>query len=97
MMKTVELISANEQCFEIAADDRTVWINADSGMCVGRFTKNGMDVHEDALAQMEGKHCLDCAMHLKGDIVKSWERFTASMKKYYHIDIPADFKPHYVK
>lgn len=95
-MKTLNLVSDKKENFEIATDDRTVWINAESGMCVARFTRFGMDVHEDAKAQLEGKHCLDCAMHLKGDIVKSWNRFVGSMKQFYGIDIPPRFKPKYV-
>jgi hypothetical protein len=36
---------------EIIGDGRTVWINAEDGICIGRFGRFGINVHHDANGQ----------------------------------------------
>ena len=71
---------------QIKTDGRTVWINSNRGMCVGRFS-----AHADYEAQLQGTHCLDCCHGLPFD--ESWERFKTSMESHYLIAIGDEFKP----
>lgn len=81
--------------FEVLGDGRTVWVNSPVGICVGRFTKMGVDVHVDFEKQVQGEHCLDCFKH-QGDFVTSWQRFVSSMNRHYGVSIPENLKPSYV-
>jgi hypothetical protein len=39
---------------EIISDGRTVWVNGSDGICLARFSRFGIDVHNDAFGQMAG-------------------------------------------
>ena len=39
--------------YKIETDGTTVWVNSETGMCIGRFGRNGVDVHRDFEAQLE--------------------------------------------
>jgi hypothetical protein len=77
---------------EITSDGRAVWINDASGMCIGRFSARGVDVHRGADAQLRGEpQCLDCIHDLPFD--ESWDRFVGSMLKHHGVTVAAGFKP----
>lgn len=81
--------------FEITTDGRTVWVNSRHGMCVGRFSHVGVDVHNDYEAQRAGAgECLDCVHGLPP--LESWNRFVDSMRTHYAVVVPSRFRPDFV-
>lgn len=78
---------------EITTDGRTVWVNSETGMCIGRFRAGLMDVHHDAEGQATGLHCLACA---SGDEA-TFEAFVKEMKRHHDIDVPELYRPHQEK
>lgn len=78
----------------VETDGRVVWVNSSMGMCIGRFSKDGVDVHADYDGQRAGIHCLDCIHDLPP--VEAWDRFVASMKKFHDVDVDASFRPAFV-
>lgn len=80
--------------FEVVTDGRTVWVNADDGMSVGRFSKRGVDVHADAQTQMEtGRQCLACVHDLPPP--EAWDVFVGELAEHYGIALPDDLRPEY--
>lgn len=73
---------------QIAADGATVWVHAEDGSTVGRFSKRfGMDVHTTVTAQINGQpQCLQCT-HKPGTQA-DWERFVDLMCTLHAISIP---------
>lgn len=80
---------------EILSNGATVWVNSSSGACIGRFVRNGVDVHKDFQAQMDGEgECLDCCHGLPPR--ESWDRFVSSMLEHYQIEIDDKHRPKFV-
>jgi hypothetical protein len=81
--------------FEIVSDGRTVWVNAEDGCCVGRFSVNGIDVHHDGASQLAlGKQCLDCK---PGPCdLSDWRHFQRAMREHYGIWINTKHRPEYL-
>lgn len=78
--------------FEMIWSDATIWINADDGMCVGRFSRFGVDVHHDAETQLwTGAQCLACVHDAPPD--EGWEIFLEKMWRHYELEIPGDIRP----
>ncbi len=77
--------------FEISSDGRTVWVN-DPFINVGRFSRNGIDIHHSAEQQIVGgKQCLDCKA---GPCTEAdWEYFKAGMLRVYNVLIEDKHKP----
>ena len=74
------------QTYEITTDGKTVWVN--SSVCLGRFSRFGVDVHKDAEGQMRsGSQCLECSQE------PNWPRFVAAMKEHHGIEVSDDYKP----
>jgi hypothetical protein len=73
---------------QIAADGATLWVHAEDGSTVGRFSKRfGMDVHTTVTAQINGQaQCLKCT-HEPGTQA-DWERFVDLMWTHHAISIP---------
>ena len=78
---------------EVISNGNTVWVNsAETGTCVGRFGKGGIDIHHDIKAQMkEGKQCLNCTHHKPTN--EDWTTFVQDMKKHYDIEVGEEHKP----
>jgi hypothetical protein len=77
---------------EVSSDGRTIWVNDATGMCIGRFSRRGIDVHRSSDAQLRGEsQCLDCIHDLPFD--ESWDRFVESMLKHHGVTISASLKP----
>jgi len=80
---------------EISSDGRTVWVNSPSGMCIGRFSRFGVDVHHDTDEQVAGVgHCLDCAHDLPP--AEAWDRFKASMLEAHGVTVEDEHRPDFV-
>jgi hypothetical protein len=78
--------------YEIQTNGTTVWINARTGECLGRFGPRGIDVHRTVAAQVAGEpECLDCT-HTKPTRV-DWQRFVAAMAMHHGIGVPDSAMP----
>lgn len=94
--KQVAMISWPQEHFEVVSDTRNVWVNSSSGVCVGRFTKHGVDIHADAEGQLQGKHCLECFNYKQQDSRHAWDKFVAGMQQHYGVLIPSSAMPYHV-
>ena len=65
--------------YVITSDGRTVWVNGPNG-AVGRFSKRGIDVHNE-----DNTGCLACSAGPCG--VMEWLSFQIAMDKHYSIDV----------
>lgn len=81
---------------EIVSDGKTVWINSEAGCCLGRFSKNGIDIHKDVEQQMtDGQQCLDCK---PGPVnLFDWRRFQSGMLRFYGVVVTDRHIPIYLK
>lgn len=72
---------------QVSPDGRTVWVHADDGSTVGRFSKVfGMDVHTTITEQLAGvPQCLKCTHGQPGP--REWNEFCELMKHHYGIDV----------
>jgi hypothetical protein len=71
---------------ELLYDGRTVWINGSDGSLLGRFSRNGIDVHGDS-------HCLEGGCEPGPCDTSHWERFKAKMLQHYGVEVPESAKP----
>lgn len=82
--------------FELLSDGKTVWLNADDGTSVGRFSKWGVDVHHDAEAQLRlGTQCLACVHDLPP--AEGWEVFVDKISKHYGVTISEAARPEFAE
>lgn len=65
----------DEDRVEVSEDRKTVWVHADDGSTVGRFSKVfGMDVHRTMTEQLAGApECLKCTHQKPGKA--EWDYF----------------------
>ena len=76
---------------EIDFDGNTVWVNDDTGCCIGRLGRLGVDVHKTGPQQMlGGSQCLDCH---SPPIEQMWDYFKNSMLAHHSVEIPEAAKP----
>jgi hypothetical protein len=77
--------------FDISFGDRAVWVNS-AGGCLGRFGKNGIDVHraidEEGLPQPQCLFCTHAPVNLD-----DWTRFVDAMKQFHGVDISSYAPP----
>lgn len=79
---------------EITSDGKTVWVNDAHGCCIGRFSRNGVDIHRTLAEQIEGaSECLDCTHGIDSG---TWERFVAGMLEYHSVVVPDIHKPKFL-
>lgn len=83
------MILENDQ-IQVSACGKTVWVHADDGSTVGRFsTVFGMDVHTTLTAQLAGAgQCLRCTH--QAPTRAEWLEFCALMQEHYNIQVPVD-------
>ena len=81
---------------EVLYDGRNVWVNSAAGCCIGRFSWAGIDIHHDAMKQIElGRQCLDCK---KGPTtIEDWRWFVEEMKFHYNVGVPDECMPGFLK
>lgn len=78
--------------FEVVSDGRTVWVNAETGECLGRFGPYGVDIHRTVKDQVAGgSQCLDCTHTYPS--LSEWEHFVATMKSVYGVTIGPEHLP----
>ncbi len=72
---------------QISADGGTVWVHADDGSTVGRFSRRfGMDVHSTASAQLTGaSQCLHCTHAPAGK--HEWMDFCRLILEHHGIEV----------
>ena len=72
---------------QVSADRSTVWVHADDGSTIGRFSRRfGMDVHTTVTAQLAGaSQCLHCTHTPAGKA--EWMEFCRLMKEHYGIEV----------
>lgn len=75
---------------QITSDGVTVWVNGERGL-LGRFGRNGIDVHHAPSAQQTKGECLFCT-HAPTTI-EDWETFRAKMQEHYGIVVPRSHLP----
>lgn len=77
----------DEDRVQVSLDRRTVWVHADDGSTVGRFSKVfGMDVHTTITEQLAGaSQCLRCTHEPPGQA--EWDEFCALMQQHYGIAV----------
>lgn len=81
-----------ERGAQTLSDGTTVWINAATGECIGRFSKWGVDLHHTAAEQMAGSpQCRHCTHTKPGG--EDWVWFVRAMSELYQIDIEPIHKP----
>ena len=79
--------------FEIMVGARAVWVNADTGECIGRFGLYGVDVHRRVADQHLGE-CLACP---HGRVTADdWRLFQTAMLDHYEIDLSHLAMPDFV-
>lgn len=77
---------------EITSNGKTVWVNDDEGVCLGRFSRFGIDVHKDFAGQVASDtQCLDCKA---GPVNREdWERFKAGMLSFHNVTVDDSHMP----
>lgn len=81
---------------EIVSDGRTVWVNGTDGMCLGRFSRFGIDVHRTFAEQTANLgECLECT-HARPDVA-DWNRFVAAMMTHHGVRVPNTKMPEFLK
>lgn len=70
---------------QIESDGVTVWVNGPMGECLGRFGRNGIDIHTTFEAQRNGSpQCLHCT---HGPVtLEHWRVFLDKMEEHYGVD-----------
>lgn len=59
-------------------DGQTVWVNGPDGGCIGRFGRNGVDIHFDSATQITlGRQCMACTHGRPSP--EDWDRFVEHM------------------
>lgn len=89
-------ITVKDLTHEITTDSKTVWVNDSQGCCIGRFSKNGIDVHHNIKTQMENSiSCLDCKPG--PTTIDDWRHFQTAMLAHYKIVIDDKYMPFFLK
>lgn len=79
---------------EIQIGTRAIWVNADTGECIGRFGVYGIDVHRPVADQHLGE-CLECT---HGRTTREdWHRFQRSMLAHHGVDMSGVPMPDFVR
>jgi hypothetical protein len=89
-----------EMFYEVQlSDSRTaVWVHASDGSTVGRFGRQGIDLHNTVSEQMNGaSECRLCTHGQPG--IEDWNLFREKALEWWGVNVPADafderlFKP----
>jgi len=81
--------------YEVVSDGRTVWVNASSGCCLGRFGSSGLDIHRDVDGQVAVGACLHCT-HSRPTSA-DWETFVREMREFYDVEVREEHKPKWLE
>lgn len=76
----------------VESDGTTVWANGPDGSCLGRFGTMGIDIHNSAADQADGKgECLLCT-HGRTTL-EHWNRFVDGMMHHHGVKISQRHRP----
>lgn len=75
---------------EIHSDGVTVWVNSLNGL-IGRFGRQGIDIHRVLRQQSSSGECLYCT-HAK-TVASDWPIFVAKMEELHGVHVPENHKP----
>jgi hypothetical protein len=70
-------------------DGTTLWINDSSGMCIGRLSPQGIDIHATFDKQMQGEHCLLCEPAGSAPLVTfaAYVKFCENMERIHGVTV----------
>ncbi len=75
---------------DIISDGITVWVNSETA-CLGRFGRQGIDVHTVTPGTGGGSECLYCTHGLT--IAADWDVFVAKMLEHHGVLVAAKYRP----
>jgi len=78
------------ELYDILSDGVTVWVNGEAGL-LGRFGKNGIDVHRPMTEQQEHGECLYCTHSTV--TLDDWRVFQSKMEEHFGIIISDKYMP----
>jgi hypothetical protein len=77
---------ATEPEYDVMSDGVTVWVNGAGGL-LGRFGRNGIDVHQPlSVQQQTGSECLFCTN--KPTTASDWDLFVSKMDELHGVQVP---------
>lgn len=76
---------------QVTSDGITVWVNAPSGECIGRFGRQGIDVHRTIADQIGLGECLHCT-HAP-TTAADWDTFVEKMQEHHGVKIARQHRP----
>ena len=79
--------------YEILIGTCAIWVNADTGECIGRFGRFGIDIHRRVEDQHLGQ-CLYCT-HARVTAY-DWVQFKVGMRMFHGVDLSRVDMPRFV-
>jgi hypothetical protein len=80
---------------QILSNGRTVWANSgETGACLGRFSRFGIDIHHDIAEQDEKGQCLHCT-HTEPTL-EDWDVFKEKMKEHFDVVVTNEHRPNWL-
>lgn len=78
--------------YEIRSDGGSVWLNDQTGHCLARFGRLGVDVHRSVADQMAGAgECLACTHGWAG--AAEWNLFVQAVRAHHDVEIHCSHRP----
>lgn len=74
----------------VQSDGVTVWVNGPA-FCMGRFGRNGIDIHRAPGSQLELGECLFCTHAPTTE--EDWETFKTKMNELYGVTVSDKHRP----
>ena len=89
-MKDYQAIRDTAKRIETTSDGITVWINGFDGL-LGRFGRQGIDIHRNACEQSENGECLYCTHCVT--TAEDWPVFVEKMKELHDVVVVEKYRP----
>lgn len=86
----LRLVRPGEKLFDIHNDGVTVWVNGPMGL-LGRFGRNGIDIHRPMFEQAIKGECLFCTH--EPTTRADWVLFQTKMREHFDITVPDKHMP----
>jgi len=81
---------AQHREYDIVSDGVTVWVNGAMGL-LGRFGRNGIDIHRPLAAQAEHGECLFCTNTPTTAV--DWDVFVSKMQELHGVKVHGKYIP----
>lgn len=79
----------------VQSDGTTVWVHdLEDGSCIGRFGRNGIDIHRRLSEQASKGQCLMCTHGRTG--ADEWDRFVLAMQEIYGVTVTERHRPKHI-